>query len=328
MPETNELNEKERQSWRHITKHVAGELKEYFKSRFNRDNWFGSVMIPFILYGSYQSKKATKARLVHGKPKVLRTSLIASNIFIAEKIWSFFSARGGEFPEGETAWRRMVNAIKHPQISSTQFEYLILMPSRMMHMYNLLRTGLKAHGIGLKPGEVPYEVEKINTYIGLVQMSWIAFLGLGHFKKHEKPSVTAEKDTLLSLQSQVAKGGGNIFHVIKETWKHDRSLCIGIMIEMLLPSLSGVRSWSKSDKSPVEARYIAKSAATGAFVAGAYGIYTFNRIAKSNYSESMAHTSEGHRTIQDNLGVKENNGNQKFTNKLAGESRSVLEINR
>lgn len=253
----------------------------YIKSRFDADNWFGSIVTPLLGYVHYETIMSARTRLVNGIPDPDRKREISGAAQFTEKIWAFFSDRGGQFPEGDTTWKRMWNALKHPQSSAKQFEWLILLPTNILSNYGHIMSGLKAHGIGLKPGETAYTPEKIRLYSGLYQAMSTATIGFGHFKKRKD---TTPQNTVLMQNKR------NIFAIIREIWRHDRSLLIGIIMNSFSPLFAGVEGWTKSKKSHAEATHLARQSIANSVITSAYSVYTLQRIVKSNYRDAHAGT--------------------------------------
>lgn len=258
-------------------KNIAQKTWNYLKSRFDKDNWLGSVITPFVAYVNYNMMRAAQTREVNGTLSPDRRRELSAQLQMAEKTWSFFSERGGKFPEGKTVWQRMANAIKHPQISSTQFEYVLLLPAFFLAQTSNIMAGIKAYDIGLKQGETVYKPERIRLYSGIVQTTSIILAGIGHFRKHNP--VSADEVSAMNESN-------GLLQAIKKMWKYDRILVTGSFINMISPSFAAFEAWGKAKKSRTEAIYLARGALVNGVINGIYGIYTFQRIAKSNFTKN------------------------------------------
>lgn len=269
---------------------------DYLGSRFNQDNWFGSLATGASFYTYLETLRAAKSRKENGVPTLDYGRALSAIIFMAEKTWSFFSIRGGKFPEGDTIPKRAVNAIRHPQKSSTQFEWLFLFPARCASIYAAATTGLRAHGIGLKEGKVPYKQEKIRLYLAIVQTISTFLTGLGHFRKRGNETPEGEENKTLPENLQEGDITGNkqrnIFRVIGQIWKYDKLLFIGSTISTLLPAMEGVEGWIKSTKSRKEANHLIKAGVISTLIGAAYTAYTFQRIERSNYRKHNAEIND------------------------------------
>lgn len=297
---------------------------DYAKSRLNADNRFGSVVNSLLLYVNYQGLMAARTRKVHGAPAPDHLRAFSAQSQLAENSWAFFSARGGKFPEGDTVVQRIMNTLRHPQTSSTQFGWLFLSPGAMASNYSHVIAGLKAYGIGLKPGEVAYKQEKIRLYSGLYQATAFMLSGVGHFKKHEKDTSINEIKAEMSEEKAVStKNNRNLLSIMREIWRHDRILLTSTLMTMFSPLLGGTESWMKSEKSRTEAIHLARGALVSGLIIASQGIYTMQRIVRSNYRGK--HEEAPVEILQDEL--EETKGQQpppeelgrKFTERLIAE---------
>ncbi|HEU5047923.1 MAG TPA: hypothetical protein VFT64_08795 [Rickettsiales bacterium] len=267
----------------------------YAKSRFNSDNWFGSLITACFAYVNYESLLSARTRLVHGKLTRDRPREFSAQVQIAEKVWSFSSARGGMFPEGHTLGQRITNAFLHPQRSSTQFEWLILMPVFMFNNLNHIKLGLKAHGVGLKAGEIAYAPEKIRLYSGLYQLVAQSLKGYGHFRKHnDEPIIEDVRSLSVSGPGGLGKLNTELFVPIKKMWKHDRVFLIGSVLNVFSPAFAGIEAWRKQGRSSVEAKHLARQTAITGLIVAAEGVYGAQRIVKSNYTQKHRADAGGH----------------------------------
>lgn len=268
----------------HPPKSFGRKALDYAKSRFNADNWFGSLVTACVAYVNYEGVQSARTRIVNGVPARDRPREISSQIQMGEKAWSFLSERGGEFPEGKSIGQRMLYAIRHPQRSSAQFEWLALMPVFVFNNANHIRLGLRAHGIGLQPGEVAYAPEKIRLYSGLYQLISQMLKGYGHFRdRNEVADAEAREPNPASGSGFRHEVNAQFLTPIKKMWKHDRVFLIGNALNIFSPVFSGVESWGKRGGSREEAKHLARQTAVTSLIVAAEGIYGAQRIAESNY---------------------------------------------
>ena len=289
---------------------------EYLKSRFTRDNFYGSLVIPLTLREPLRNLNTAQNRTVNGIPSPDKARILSNRLYIAERSWSFFSARGAKFPEGFDLQRRVINTLKHPQRSSAQFEYLMLLPSRLLTTYAHTKAGLAAYGIG---GQI-YKREQKRLYVGMLQALWISFLGYGHFRKREQAVIKSLPEetpdgALVNEEKNVAstQQSMSMLDIMRKIWKHDRILAFGYILDALFPISSAHTRWQYSEKTRADAVHLAKEAASIILTESAYGLYTFQRIARSNFngtlpsaSSAMPGLSEQNATKlqQDNHGEK------------------------
>ncbi|HEU5048381.1 MAG TPA: hypothetical protein VFT64_11135 [Rickettsiales bacterium] len=241
----------------------------YLKSRFDKEHRFDSFSMLACIYAYYQNARSALVRQVHGVREVDKLRVTSSLMAMGEKSWAFWAGRGAQIPEGNTVFQRVGNVLRHPSRSSSQFEYLAILPAQALTVYNNTRKGLKAHGIGLAEGERAYPEERIRLYSALVTVGMKAFYGYGHFK--ERPQEIASEHEIDS------KGK------MKLALKYERELIIGGILDVISPLLNGIEGWKKSGKSKEEAKHILSSAAIGMAISGAYGISVFRRVFRSNY---------------------------------------------
>lgn len=291
---------------------IMEKLWDYAKSRFNSDNWFGSVILPWALLNGYHSKKSGEKRTEHGSPARDFERKLGAELFMIEKTWSFFSTRGGTFPEGKNFLERALNALKHPLASSTQFEWLLLVFPKLLSIHSNIEKGSRAFGIGLKNGATPYKVERIRIVNGIAQIGAFIFTGYGHFRKHNKKPSTEQVENSNSLQAKphdkrahpesTDKGNinklwnnakyfvTNIPDITKQMWKKDRLLLVGTLITMFIPSLNTLEGRAKKKIGAADAEDLIKSGQSQFWMNVAYTIYTMQRIAKGNYKTDNAAT--------------------------------------
>lgn len=270
----------------------------YLKSRFTRDNFFGSLVIPLSMKGGFQALKTAQNHTINGVPSPDTPRILATRIFLAERAWSFFSARGARFPEGINLQQRMGNAIRHPQRSSAQFEYLLLLPSRLLTAFAHTKAGLAAYGIGAPQ---TYDKEHQRFYQGALQIVWLSFLGYGHFKKRQNPEHKLKNEALTEgsdenskdeAPSSIQQPNMSMLDVVRKIWKQDRVLALGYMLDAVFPIMNALEGWGNSSRQREDAIQYAKSAASGAAVSAAYSLYTFQRIARSNFSTPVQPPSQ------------------------------------
>ena len=262
--------------------------------RFGAEHWFGSGAVLLNLVMNYQQLQGALTRKVNGVHAVDKIRVTQSVLAAIEKSWSFFSARGGKIPEGRTVGARMLNALKHPNLSSTQFEFLVLSPSQLLSVYNNIRLGLKAYGIGLKEGEKAYGPEKIRLLSGLLIPIWLLIGGYGHFRSHRPVWQQTEilqnlkpfKQSSSILHQESAVSLGKTVKLVRLMWKQDKALIFSSILNMILPVIAGIESWNKRHDSGQEAKAIMKATTIGITVSTASNIYTFQRIAKSNFLDN------------------------------------------
>lgn len=311
-----------------LTPDNLSKISDYIKSRFNSDNWFGSLVTPFMGYVYYQNMKAAQTRKINGISTPDHKRELSAQLYMAEKTWSFFSARGGKFPEGKTAWQRILNALKHPQLSSAQFEWLILSPVVLLNNTTHFINGLKAYGIGLKPGETAYAPEKIRLYQALYQFAAASLSGVGHFRNHATDGVVTITPAHEPSPSSTRESQRSIPAVLKKMWNHDRILLVGSLMTMFSPILPGIEAWAKSRKSRTEAIHLAKGAFVNSIISACYGFYIFQRIAKSNYTKADASVNTvNYQEINTQQPSPEEINKKKFTEKLEAESQMASSRN-
>ena len=292
----NILASEEKKPQDNAAKNSAGKVWDYLKSRFNKDNWFGSLLLPFLFYTYYQDASAARIRKVNGVTTPDRKRQIGAEIFMAEKAWSFFSARGGKFPEGKTIGERIKNAVKHPQISSTQFEWLVLFPARCLSVYSAATNGLKAYGIGLKPGEKAYKPERIRLFIAALQGTSTLLNGFGFFRRKKAPIAISGAPRQPDANRVHVEGDEEDISVIRKLWNNDRVLFIGSLMTMIVPATEALEGWAKSQKSHAEATRLIRGALASCLIAISYTVYTFQRIVSSNYDTKSSDTPKAART--------------------------------
>lgn len=265
-------------------------------NRLNEENWLGTLVIPLAMYkATYTTRVAYNT--VDGEPKIDAARQLAKQLFILEKIWAFFSARGAAYPEGKNFPERVANAILHPQKSSLQLEYILLLPSRLMTLYSLANV---PGGLGIIPEQTITGPHKLRQAHAAVSLLWITLLGIGHFRTRrastDEKEALAEPENAFFARSQSAvvsttKGEKpqleklDIKHVLKNAWKYDKPLLAGLGLEAFaMPFLNGLEAWYQSDdKSTSQAIGLARGVLSGAIIASAYSIYTLQRISKSNF---------------------------------------------
>ncbi|HEU5047884.1 MAG TPA: hypothetical protein VFT64_08590 [Rickettsiales bacterium] len=213
----------------------GGKIWNYAKSRFDKENWFGSAILIESWIAGYNKLRGSLVRQVHGQDQPDRIRALGYGIPLLGYTWSFFSKRGAKFPDGDTVPERMTDALHHPQESSNQFEFLIFLPGNIVSIINNVQKGLKAYGVGLKEGEKAYAPEKARLYMGVLASAWQACVGYGHFRKHSEAPQEDNKP--------VRHG---FIGTIQKVWCHDRVLFIGSVINMTFPLY---RSWKAKIKS-------------------------------------------------------------------------------
>lgn len=260
-------------------KEVKQRIDQFVDNRLNEENWLGTLIIPLVIYGRLAAPQ---------KPELSR--VVSRQLFIIEKIWAFFSARGAAYPKGEKVTERIANTILNPQASSLQLEYLLLLPSRLLQLQAHISRGLskKADIIGKEP----QNIRRIQA--GLTVL-WVSLLGIGHFKK--RPASTDEKaqdDAMpvyfkhsqslkLAAAPERPQEGLNVNHVLKNAWKHDKPLLAGLFVETILAAFEAAEEWQKSNKTRETAFTTVRSAMTRMLITAAYSVYTLQRISRSNF---------------------------------------------
>ena len=130
-----------------------------------------------------------------------------------------------------------------------------------------------AYGVGLKAGEAAYSPEKIRLFIGMQGILSEVLSGYGHFRSH----------TASSLQRNESPVNPGLVGAVKEIWRHDKVLFAGELIANLSSILGVIEGWRKMGSSRKEAGHLIQSAVITLISTVAYSIYTFQRIAKSNF---------------------------------------------
>ena len=301
---------------------------DYLKSRFTRDNFFGSLVIPLSIQEPLRNLKMAQNRMINGTLRPDTARILSNRIYIAERSWSFFSARGALFPEGKHIWQRVGNVIRHPQRSSTQFEYLLLLPSRLLTAYTHTKAGLEAYGLGRQQQDKKYQG---RLYIGAMQALWISFLGYGHFKRRQpfplQADEAAKADSHLNNKNEPAvsaRENMSMLDIIRTIWKQDRILALGYILDMIFPITGAHARWRFAGKNPADATHYAKEAISGATASAAYGLYTFQRIAKSNFYDTgtaQADTLKFQEETQE-TDRNEDKATGRFTTKIAEQKKA------
>lgn len=241
----------------------SDKASNYIKSRFDKDNWFGSLAIGANTYRGYTSLMSALVREENGVKQPDKTRATTNVLSILVNLWSFFSQRGGDFPEGDTPLERLTDTAKHPNSSSTQFEFLARIPVNILAVYNNLEKGLKAYGIGLKRGEKAYGAEKVRLYSGIAIAVGTALSGFGHFRTHGTQAMIEQQG---KEEANTARRSSGFMGVMRRIWKHDKMLVLGTLFDIVLPVLQAIESWKKKEESGKEAGYIMQNALIGILV--------------------------------------------------------------
>lgn len=251
-------------------------LWEYAKGRFNRQNWFGSAFILNAMYATYEGDiKAGRERItVSGKREPDYTRIIPGYIFMAEKIWSFFSARGAKIPEGNTVLKRVKNAFLHPQQSSAQFEWLILLPMRLYVLYGHLSYGIKAW---LGTGE---RSERARLGMAASMVVLHGLMGWGHFKKHKKPEQVSEAQKNSDEHKQKRTKPLTIKQVFKHIKKYNPEFLLAGSLGIFYVLSGAYEGLKKKNHSRTEAFSLVKQTISGLASECAATYYIASRIAQ------------------------------------------------
>lgn len=280
-------------------------LQWLIKDRFSKENWFGSMISLVLMRSNYMLAKAAMVRKINGEQQTDYTRVLSFAALGFEKIWSFSGGRGGLVPEGKTMLARIKNALRHPNQSSSQFEFLIIMPIRLLQIYGNFNNGLKAYGYhptydkesrSFKLGKVAdhESAEKIRLWIGGMQIIWQAVALGGFFKKPKEKSEQPEKVEELSgikafnkstsiLHQDDVKEKKTVIAICKQLWKHDRQLILGTLLSLTITAMSAYESYLKKDRSKEEAKLILKATMINTAISLSYQYYQFSRIIKDSY---------------------------------------------
>lgn len=246
----------------------------YIKSRFNSDNWFGTAILPANIFKAYNLTRSAMVRKVDGEVQPDKLRAVNYGFAMGAYTWSFLSMRGAKLPPGDTVLKRMIYALKHPNTSSSQFEYLAFLGVNIAGVYNNIEKGVKAFGIGLKPGEKANTTEKARLFNGISTAIWQCCMGYGHFRRQKEERVDIQKEPPRS-----------VLGVISRVWKHDKPVFIGTLSLLASPCFLAAEGLSKRNKSRDETVYLLRGAMTSILTLAAYQFYTFQRLVKSNFTD-------------------------------------------
>ena len=275
------------------------------KDRFSKENWFGSVISLVLMRSNYMQAKAAHVRKINGKQETDYTRVLSFAALGFEKIWSFSGGRGGFVPEGKTMLARMKNALRHPNQSSSQFEFLITIPIRVLQIYGNFNNGLKAYGyhptydkeagsFKIKKVINHEPAEKIRLWTGVVMILWQAVALNGFFKKpkdipkqlakNERPSeIKAFNKSTSIVQQDNVKEKKTVIAICKQLWKHDRQLILGTLLSLTITAMIVGENYLKMKRSNEEATLNLKATMINTAISLSYQYYQFSRIIKDSY---------------------------------------------
>lgn len=277
----------------------SSKILRYIGTRFNAENWFGSLIVPILMYTNFNFGMSGLVRKIDGKVQPDYSRSIPAFIIAAEKALSFFGGRGGKLPEGKTWFARIKNTFKEPNKSATQFEYLMQFLPKLYQTYGNIKLGLQAHGrkiefrkndkwisITREPSKNPHE--KVRLVNGCLVFLWQMCIGYSYFGPHRKADAEQNNSkTVLSCSSdKVAdKKDSSITKTITKIWKYNKMQLFGAVVSLMVSFVSLTEGLRKKDNSPEEAKRIIRGFFIGVGINISASYYDFTRIAKSNFND-------------------------------------------
>lgn len=239
---------------------VMQDFGSFWKSRLNQDIWkkkfkgeelFGTIAIAISTISQLHSLDAAwhrqvpvnnEAELKQGIITDLKNEkdwsrIVPLSVLTALNFWSFISDRKGVPPEGDTFFRRVANAVRHPNESLAYFNLVSSTPTGAYAMYGNLKNGLKS-----------YDAEKIRLLQAFPGPAAFVFSYFGLFKEdYNKTKSGGNQDSGKPATVQSSSPSKNPLRRVRDMWNYQPQTVICevlCLVSFMLGLYEGIRKRS------------------------------------------------------------------------------------